>query len=234
MIGHRCNFGPYELTLYQWEAGNVENPPPLIVGHYLEDPDSLWQQLSKDDQHPCHLAAITGVSESEFLPYPCPELGERFSSAQGLKYYQTLTTVLIPALKAQLTVPVAAAPIIAGYSLAGLFALWAAAQADSPFERVISCSGSLWYPGVLEAIALPPERSLSSVYLSVGAKEKNSGPKMFREVERCTREAYERYQDCAKALVLNPGGHFTQVTERLYQGIAWTLQEYYRAQESSS
>ena len=86
MIGHRCNFGPYELTLYQWEAGNVENPPPLIVGHYLEDPDSLWQQLSKDDQHPCHLAAITGVSESEFLPYPCPELGERFSSAQG-RYY---------------------------------------------------------------------------------------------------------------------------------------------------
>lgn len=228
MIGHRCNFGPYELTLYQWEAGNVENPPPLIVGHYLEDPDSLWQQLSKDDQHPCHLAAITGVSESEFLPYPCPELGERFSSAQGLKYYQTLTTVLIPALKAQLTVPVAAAPIIAGYSLAGLFALWAAAQADSPFERVISCSGSLWYPGVLEAIALPPERALRSVYLSVGAKEKNSGPKMFREVERCTREAYERYQDCAKTLVLNPGGHFTQVTERLYQGLSWTLQEWYR------
>lgn len=227
MIRHRCNFGPYELTLYQWEAGNVENPPPLIVGHYLEDPDRLWQQLSKDDQHPCHLAAITGVSESEFLPYSCPELGERFSSAQGPKYYQTLTTTLIPILKAQLTVPVAAAPIIAGYSLAGLFALWAAAQADSPFEQVISCSGSLWYPGVLEALALPPERSLRSVYLSVGAKEKNSGPKMFRKVERCTCEAYERYQ-CAKTLVLNPGGHFTQVTERLYQGIAWTLQEWYR------
>ena len=201
MIRHRCNFDPYELTLYQWEASNVENPPPLIVGHYLEDPVLLWRQLNQGP-YPCHLAVITGVSESEFLPYPCPELSERFSSAQGPEYYHKLTTILIPTLKALLSAPVAPAPIIAGYSLAGLFALW--------------------------AIALPPERSLSSVYLSVGAKEKNSGPKMFREVERCTREAYERYQDCAKTLVLNPGGHFTQVTERLYQGLSWTLQEWYR------
>ena len=233
MPAQRCKFGPYELTLYQWEAGNVDNPAPLIVCHYLEDPVLLWQQLNQGP-YPCHLAAITGVSESEFLPYPCPKLGERFSSAQGSEYYHKLTTILIPTLKALLSAPVAPASIIAGYSLAGLFALWAAAQADSPFERVISCSGSLWYPGVLKAIALPPERALRSVYLSVGAKEKNSGPKMFREVERCTREAYERYLDCAKTLVINPGGHFHQVTERFYQGIAWTLQEYYRAQESSS
>ena len=233
MIRHRCNFGPYELTLYEWEAGNVDNPAPLIVCHYLEDPVLLWQQLNQGP-YPCHLAAITGVSESEFLPYPCPKLGERFSSAQGSEYYHKLTTILIPTLKALLSAPVAPASIIAGYSLAGLFALWAAAQADSPFERVISCSGSLWYPGVLKAIALPPERALRSVYLSVGAKEKNSGPKMFREVERCTREAYERYLDCAKTLVINPGGHFHQVTERFHQGIAWTLQEWYRTQESSS
>lgn len=219
--------GPYSLTLYQQDDGNPDYPPPLIVCHYLDKPAELWKILDKNYRLPCHLAAIDGVTENEFLPYACPELGERFSIAHGPEYYQTLTTELIPALKAKLTEPVGEDPIIAGYSLAGLFALWAAAQPNSHFDQAISCSGSLWYPGAIAAITPPPYRYLTSVYLSVGVQEKNKGPEMFRAVEQRTREAYELYNNCSCCLKLNPGGHFDQVTERFAKGILWTLSEYY-------
>ena len=42
-------------------------------------------------------------------------------------------------------------PVIAGYSLAGLFALWAAWNSGY-FRRVASVSGSLWYPGFTDYI----------------------------------------------------------------------------------
>lgn len=40
---------------------------------------------------------------------------------------------------------------IAGYSLAGLFALYSIYQTDA-FSRVASVSGSLWFPGIKEYV----------------------------------------------------------------------------------
>ena len=60
--------------------------------------------------------------------------------------------------------------IIAGYSLAGLFSLYACTKTDL-FDGCVSCSGSLWYPGFLQYLK---EHSLNTsvVYLSLGEKEK--------------------------------------------------------------
>ena len=212
--------GPYTLTLDQDQAAAA----PLVVCHFLEQPDQLRPQLT----FPCHLAAITGLSEADLLPYPCPELGSRFAKAWGAAYYQTLCTELIPALQAQLPASPRGAPILAGYSLAGLFALWALAQADSTFSQVVSCSGSLWYPDILSALKLPAGVRPRSVYLSLGTKEQNKGPKRFRTVASCTEQAYHYYQAlCPCCFTLNEGGHFDHVTERWAQGLNWTLKQYY-------
>ena len=39
--------------------------------------------------------------------------------------------------------------LLGGYSLAGLFAVWAACQTDT-FRGIASASGSLWFPGFLD------------------------------------------------------------------------------------
>ena len=59
---------------------------------------------------------------------------------------------------------------IGGYSLAGLFSLWAAYQTDI-FSGVAAASPSVWFPGF---IAYMKEHEINSetVYLSLGDREK--------------------------------------------------------------
>jgi len=113
---------------------------------------------------------------------------------------------------------------IAGYSLAGLFALWAA-HTSKAFAGAASCSGSLWYPGWLDFAALHKPAHGMIVYLSLGDKEDKSGPALMRTVAVATRKAYERYQDdlgIAKAVfVQEKGNHFKQPEARLARGVAW-------------
>ena len=213
------NFGSYAAVL----APSAVPTAPLVVGHYLEDASAIKQALQAQGLE-CHLAAVSGVSEADLLPYPRPELGARFASAHAAQYYHTLTTTILPDLKAQL--PHSGALILVGYSLAGLFALWALTQPNCPFTRVISCSGSLWYPEAARALTLPPKATVHSVYLSLGDKESTKGPRLFRSVGSATAQAYEYYRTrCPCTYELNPGGQFDQVTTRLVQGIAWTLQQ---------
>ena len=62
--------------------------------------------------------------------------------------------------------------IIGGYSLAGLFALWAAYQTDA-FSAVAAASPSVWFPGFSEYMKerIPQVRS---VYLSLGDREEKA------------------------------------------------------------
>ena len=58
---------------------------------------------------------------------------------------------------------------IGGYSLAGLFALWAAYQTDV-FKGVAAASPSIWFPGFTDYMRKNSIRA-DSVYLSLGDKE---------------------------------------------------------------
>ena len=76
---------------------------------------------------------------------------------------------------------------LAGYSMAGLFAVWSAFQTDL-FSRILSASGSMWYPGWLEyarehELAAP----LSGAYLSVGEQESTARNAVLQTVGERTR-----------------------------------------------
>ena len=110
---------------------------------------------------------------------------------------------------------------IAGYSLAGLFALWAVHITDV-FDCAVSVSGSLWFDGFTDFMASHPTNA-EAVYLSLGdAEHRTKNPRMAR-VEDCTRECFgiltERGIPCT--FELNSGGHFTDVSERIARGIRW-------------
>lgn len=109
---------------------------------------------------------------------------------------------------------------IGGYSLGGLFALFAACEKEL-FDGVMSVSGSLWYPGVLEYFN---EKSIGKrigkIYMSLGDKEsltKNAerekvgfNTEKLAEVFGRTKEVFFEY---------NRGGHFTDISERIVKSI---------------
>lgn len=108
--------------------------------------------------------------------------------------------------------------MIAGYSLAGLFALWAACETDA-FCAAASSSGSLWFPGWAD-YAATHSLNAAAVYLSLGEREERTRDAVMAAVGDNTRALAARL---GVPLVMNPGGHFTDPAKRLAAGIASIL-----------
>ena len=109
---------------------------------------------------------------------------------------------------------------IMGYSLAGLFALWAL------MEKPV-LSGSLWYPDFMGKIQNDCHKLQGkTIYLSVGGKEANTKDPLMANVIMCTKETYGFLKDQNDVKYeLNSGGHFADAGKRLAKGIRWVLEE---------
>lgn len=112
---------------------------------------------------------------------------------------------------------------IVGYSLAGMFSLWAYIETGL-FEGCASCSGSLWFEGFEDYFKTKtiPE---GKVYLSLGGKEAKTKHPLMMHVETITKNIHQSLKSKGMITQLNmqPGGHFTKVDERIYEGIAWLM-----------
>jgi predicted alpha/beta superfamily hydrolase len=108
--------------------------------------------------------------------------------------------------------------ILAGYSLAGLFALYAGTKTDR-FTGCICASGSLWYDGFTDYLKENPVQVRAAV-ISLGVKEKKSrNPKMAR-VEECTEETVRIMEEYTSVrYIRQPGGHFADIGERVSEDI---------------
>lgn len=176
---------------------------------------------------PFTLVAIGGLDwNRELSVWPCDAItatSEPFAG-EAAAFLHELTHKIIPSIEA----PLAAPPrlrAIAGYSLAGLFALWACCKTDL-FSRVASVSGSLWFPGFAEYLDENlPQGALDVAYLSLGKKEHKTPNRMMREVLADTKRCEQTLQDRgAKTLFeRNPGNHFSEPALRSAKGIAWML-----------
>lgn len=114
---------------------------------------------------------------------------------------------------------------IAGYSLAGLFALYAIYQTDL-FSHVGSMSGSLWYSGMKEYIfSHEPKRRPDCVYFSLGDRESKTRNPVLRNVRQNTEELHSFYQGKGidTMFQLNPGNHYNHAVERTAAGLCWLL-----------
>lgn len=113
--------------------------------------------------------------------------------------------------------------IIGGYSLAGLFALWAAYQTDV-FRGVAAASPSLWFPGFTEYIY---ERSIKSsyVYLSLGDKEEKTRNPVMATVGDRIRTAYDYLKTQTENCILewNEGNHFKDADLRTARAFLWVM-----------
>lgn len=116
--------------------------------------------------------------------------------------------------------------IICGYSLAGLFSLWAFYESQY-FSGVISCSGSLWFRDWIRYAEGHTAPADSFVYLSLGDREEKARDKVMAAVGDCTRRQYELVSSDKNVsryiLEWNQGGHFNEPEMRIAKGIKWCL-----------
>ena len=112
---------------------------------------------------------------------------------------------------------------IGGYSLAGLFALWAVYQTDR-FRGAAAASPSMWFPGFVKYMGENPVRA-DKVYLSLGDREEKTRNQVMAAVGDCIRAGHEilRGQGVTCTLEWNRGNHFMDPDLRTAAAFAWLL-----------
>ena len=113
--------------------------------------------------------------------------------------------------------------IIGGYSLAGLFALWAAYQTDR-FRGVAAASPSVWFPGFTDYMRVHQIKS-PNVYLSLGNKEEKARNPVMASVGDRIRAAYSLLteQNINCLLEWNEGNHFKDADIRTAKAFLWAM-----------
>lgn len=114
--------------------------------------------------------------------------------------------------------------IIGGYSLAGLFALWAAYATDR-FVGAAAVSPSVWFEGWND-FSEKGKPKAKNIYLSLGRKEEKTRNKIMSAVGNNIRRQYKYFEENAIATTLewNDGGHFTEPEKRVAKGFAWCIE----------
>ncbi|MBQ1721931.1 MAG: esterase, partial [Lachnospiraceae bacterium] len=113
--------------------------------------------------------------------------------------------------------------ILGGYSLAGLFALWAGCRTDC-FTGIAAASPSVWFPGFMEDMKEHPMKA-ESVYLSLGNREGKTKNPTMSQVEFCISNVFDmlQKQQINTILVWNEGNHFKDVALRTANAFAWCV-----------
>ena len=113
--------------------------------------------------------------------------------------------------------------ILGGYSLAGLFALWAGFQTDQ-FEGIAAASPSVWYPQWID-YASENKPLAKSVYLSLGDKEEKAKNPVMAQVGNAIRKQHELLmeQEINSIFEWNAGNHFVDSDKRMAKGFAWLM-----------
>jgi hypothetical protein len=153
----------------------------------------------------------------DLSPWKAPAVFGNEDFGDGAK--ETLSTVLAE------TRDEAKRYYIGGYSLAGLFALWAAYQTDR-FEGVAAASPSIWFPGFVGYMEERPIRT-PRVYLSLGDREARTRNPIMATVGDCIRKGCGilRAQGVQCILEWNKGNHFKDPDLRTAAGFTWMLSE---------
>ena len=113
--------------------------------------------------------------------------------------------------------------LLGGYSLAGLFSLWASYQADK-FEGIAAASPSVWFPKWLDYAQANNTLALS-IYLSLGDKEEKTKNPVMAQIGNAIRKQHELLteQEVHTILEWNAGNHFVDSEKRMAKGFAWLI-----------
>ena len=194
--------------------------------HELQSMDNEVAAIAQSSRK--YLFAAVSVSNwnDALSPWEAPAVwGKQGFGGKAGDTLRFLTEQVMPTLKQQLELSENVKIILGGYSLAGLFALWASTQTNL-FYGIAAASPSVWFPGWMEF----EQRHLiqaQHIYLSLGDKEERTKNTVMAAVEDNIRTLYSRLTargvDCT--LEWNSGGHFKDADLRTAKAFQWVMEE---------
>ncbi len=216
--GHTCHIlenGEPEALLF-WLMGGHEKDTLLAVNQHIQNlagKTNWWLAV-------CEIRDWN----AELSPWATPAVFGNEDFGGGGR--ETLKWIVDVVGALSMEIKKGGAKIIGGYSLAGLFALWAHYETGI-FNGAVSCSGSLWFPGWEEYVQSHAAPKNSLIYLSLGKKEEKTRNPVTAKIGDITRGIFERYQTDERLwqvmLEWNEGTHFTEPDIRVAKGFAWIL-----------
>ena len=203
---------------------------PLLILHcFSEEEEAVVKLLKGQEYFSFPLLCINNLEwQKDMCPWDSPALinTEKDFIGGADEYLPLLEKEIIPKA-VEILGEEPSYYALAGYSLAGLFALYAGYR-SALFSRIASVSGSLWYP---DFVSFAKEKKMLSkverLYLSLGTEEAKTKHAVLSTIERKTRELVEHYQSSRYCVnfELNPGNHFCEVEQRIEKAIRWIMKE---------
>ncbi len=181
--------------------------------------------------------------EENFSPWCAPRVfakGPNFGDG-AQKTLDTLINQVIPWTESELTEP-PTYRVLVGYSLAGLFSLWAGvsqpgisqpgvSHVDAPvatFQRIGAVSGSFWFPGLLDYVDQQLRGGvvdLTHAYLSLGDREARTPNPQIMHVRENAELLASKLEKAGitSTFELNRGNHFQNVEGRMQKALDWLV-----------
>ncbi len=214
------------ITVYTCEQ---PDRPIIFLNTFEGDGEKLYQILVNMNCPDFTLVEISNLAwEHDMTPWDIPPLSPKDTPCTGGadEYLKILVEEIVPRAE-ELTPGNILWRGLAGYSLAGLFAVYSLYRRDV-FSRISSMFGSFWFPGFMEYVTSHELTKLPEhVYFSLGDMEsqtKNSYFKTVKEKTEKIKSLYEK-QNIDTFFQLNPGNHHTNVIQRTADGILCILNQ---------
>ena len=220
MNKEKFNIIDKEVTLYKSSDTNA----PLIVFNTFEgDGEDVYKELQNMGCTSINLLVVGNIDwNHDMSPWYMSSIYSKEKSFSGGadEYLKLLIDEILPKAK-ELIEGEPKFIGISGYSLAGLFAVYAMYKTDV-FDRVASMSGSLWFSNFIEYCKRNEYKRLpDKIYFSLGDKEANTRNPVLKTVQDKTIELSEYFKILGSEVIfeLNPGNHFTDTILRSANGI---------------
>ena len=184
--------------------------------------------------------------EENFSPWCAPRVfakGPNFGDG-AQKTLDALINQVVPWAESELSAP-PAYRVLVGYSLAGLFSLWAGVSQpgapqevacgcqpdDAPaptFQRIGAVSGSFWFPGLLDYVDQQLRGGvvgLTHAYLSLGDREARTPNPQIMHVQENAELLASKLEKAGitSTFELNRGNHFQNVEVRMQKALDWLV-----------
>ena len=195
--------------------------------HELQHMDNEISAIAQGSAHSFLFAAVPVKSwNDELSPWKSPAVwGKESFGGNAAGTLRFLTEQVIPTLKQQFALPRNVRIVLGGYSLAGLFALWASTQ-TALFSGVAAASPSVWFPGWMEFEQQRPIQA-QCIYLSLGDREERTRNATMAAVGENIRALHRELAERRKSCVLewNIGGHFKDTDLRTAKAFGWVMED---------
>lgn len=215
------------VKLYVYRS-NVKDATTIyfLDGDQFEEPFNHW---IRKNQPALNFVLINANNRTDdYTPWPL-QASENMPMDFGGKAAEHLSffaTHVIPFCESEYGFASSAEKrVIGGYSLGGLFSLYAAVSTDL-FGTVLSCSSSLWYPDFLDYLKEHPfKAAYPKLYMSVGEQEGTTATNLTATQTVNTlalKEFYEpKFEPNDFKFILEEGNHGKNISGRAWRAIEW-------------